>query len=479
MERTLLFLLPALQEVLDENFRQIKYSLFPPLSLLTLAGMTPVRYRILVRDEHVESAEMDDAVDLVAMTVYVSSAERCYELADLYRARGAKVVLGGIHPTTLPFEAAQHADAVCIGPAETVWGQILRDFENGTLQQFYRGRCEGSAALVPPARRDLMNPRAYLVPQTLVTSRGCPHSCSFCYKSSFWGERYYEPRPTAAIERELASFLGRFVFILDDNFLAGRRHAREVFRRLRNGGLLWQAAGSLDVGQQPDYLAEAYDAGCRSLFIGFESLSPDNMRDAAKPINAAANYAEAIRRIHDAGIMVNASFVFGFDGDAPDVFDRTVEFAVANKIETATFHILTPFPGTAAFVRLHAEGRILHRIWSLYDTRHCVFRPRRMTPVQLEEGYWRAYEEFYRYGSILQRAVKLPGGVTAALKRLAYNIGWKKTDRLWATVIRCGLLPAVRPIFEAILARATASRHAATPADQELVVQHPAMDRKV
>jgi radical SAM superfamily enzyme YgiQ (UPF0313 family) len=460
MRPTILFALPALQEALDEDFRQIKYSLFPPLSLLTLAGLTPEdRWRLIVRDEHVESVVVDEDVDLVAITVCISSAERSYDLADLYRSRGAKVVLGGIHPTTLPYEAAQHADAVCVGPAETVWSRILQDFEHGSLQKFYRGTSEGSAALVPPARRDLMNQSAYLVPDTIVTSRGCPHCCTFCYKSSFWGDGYYEARPIAEIERELASFKGRFVFILDDNFLSNRAHARAVFGALGGAGLVWHAAGSLDIARQPGYLDEAHEAGCRSAFVGFESLSPENMRTANKSINAQTDYKEAIRRFHDAGIMINGSFVFGFDCDRPDVFDRTVEFAIENKIETATFHILTPFPGTAAFARMHVEGRILHRIWSLYDTRHAVYRPRHMSLVQLEEGYWRSYEEFYRYGSILRRSWGLPG----TLKRIAYNIGWKKMDRVWAAVIRCGLLPVVRPIVERALTSNSRARSRAIP----------------
>ena len=452
MRHKLLLALPALQEVLAAEFRQLKYSLFPPLSLLTLAGMTPDdRFEIIVRDEHVESVEIDQEVDLVGIQVYVSSAGRAYELADHYRRCGAKVVLGGIHPTTLPHEAAEHADAVCIGPAETVWPQILADFERGELSRFYHGQAAGSAALVPQARRDLMSSAAYLVRNTMVTSRGCPHCCSFCYKGSFWGARYYETRPMADLERELASLDGRFVFFLDDNLLADRRHARDLFRLLRGSGMVWQAAGSLDVASDQQFLDEAYQAGCRSLFVGFESLSSENMRLANKPVNAAADYAEAVRRFHDAGIMVNASFVFGFDCDGPDVFDRTLEFAIGNQIETATFHILTPFPGTAAFAQIEAEGRLLHRNWALYDTRHAVFAPRRMEPGQLEAGYDRAYRDFYRYGSILRRSVGLP----APLKRVAYNVVWRRMDGLWAAIIGGGLLPFVRPLFERVLARNT------------------------
>jgi len=458
MRHRLLLLLPALMEVLAQDFRQIKYSLFPPLGLLTLASMTPEdRYEILVRDEHVEPVDVEGGVDLVAMTVYVSSADRAYKLAEMHRRRGAKVVLGGIHATTLPEEAARHADAVCIGPAEPAWPQILRDFEANALKKFYRARSAGSASLVPPiARRNLMNPAAYLVRNTMVTSRGCPNACDFCYKSSFWGERYYETRPLADIERELDSLEGNFVFFLDDNFMAGRSRTREIFRLLRRSGFVWQAGASLDVARSDGFLEDAYDAGCRSLFVGFESLSSENMRRSNKPANVGIDYAEAVRRFHDAGIMINGSFVFGFDCDSPDVFDHTLDFAVENKIETATFHVLTPFPGTRTFMNMEAEGRILHHNWSLYDTRHAVFRPRRLTPDALEAGYRRAYDEFYRYGSILRRSCGMPG----AVKRILYNVAWKRMDRLWAPVIQHGLLPYVRPIFEHVLARSTRARRA-------------------
>jgi radical SAM superfamily enzyme YgiQ (UPF0313 family) len=336
---------------------------------------------------------------------------------------------------------------VCTGPAETVWPQILDDFERGRLEKFYHGRSEGSAALVPIPRRDLMNPRGYLIRHTMVTSRGCPHACDFCYKSSFWGPRYYEPRPIAEIERELATVDDHLVFFLDDNLLANRQHARALFDVLRGAGIIWQAAASLDVTRDPRYLEEAYDAGCRSLFVGFESLSPEAMRGNNKLVNAAADYAAACRRFHDAGLMINGSFVFGFDSDAPDVFDRTVEFAIENKLLTATFHVLTPLPGTAAFARLEAEGRILHRNWAYYDTDHAVFRPRRMTPEQLEAGHKRACREFITYGSILRRSLGLPG----ALKRIAYNVAWVKIDPLWVAIIRAGLMPFATRVFERVL----------------------------
>ena len=448
MKRRLLLILPSLQQLDNYKFRLIKYSRFPPLSLLTIAGMTPRdKWDILVRDEHIESSEVEGHVDLVGIQTYISCAGRAYALAAYWRARGAKVVLGGLHPTSLPHEAIQHADAICTGPVETVWHDLLEDFEKGRLKGIYRGRCRGSAALVPLPRRDLMNPRAYLIRNTMVTSRGYPHSCDFCYKSSFWGPRYYEARPIAEIERELETVDDGLVFFLDDNLLANRQHARALFDVLRGSRTVWQAAASLDVTRDPSYLDEAYEAGCRSLFVGFESISPENMRDNNKSVNATTNYLEACRRFHDSGIMINGSFVFGFDCDGPDIFERTVEFAIKGKILTATFHVLTPLPGTRAFERLDAEGRILHRKWEYYDTDHAVFHPRHMTPEQLESGHKRAYREFLTYCSIFRRSWGLPG----MAKRLAYNIGWMKVDPLWVAIVRLGLMPYATRIFNRVL----------------------------
>jgi radical SAM superfamily enzyme YgiQ (UPF0313 family) len=299
-----------------------------------------------------------------------------------------------------------------------------------------------------------MNPYAYLIRNTMVTSRGCPHSCDFCYKSSFWGPTYYEARPIAEIERELDTVEDGLVFFLDDNLLANRRHAHALFNVLRGSGIVWQAAASLDVTRDPGYLDQVYEAGCRSLFVGFESISPENMRGNNKGVNATTNYLEACKRFHDSGIMINGSFVFGFDCDGPDVFERTVEFAIKAKILTATFHVLTPLPGTRAFERLEAQGRILHRKWQYYDTDHAVFRPLHMTADQLESGHKRAYRQFLTYSSIIRRSLGLPG----AVKRLAYNIAWMKVDPLWVAIVRLGLMPFATRIFNRVLRARTKTK---------------------
>jgi len=452
LKKTVLFILPALQEVLSQKFRQIKYSLFPPLSLLTLAALVPEeKYNIIVRDEHVEEIFIDEPVDLVLMTVYISSANRAYEISKYYKERGAKIILGGIHPTTLPGEALQYADSICTGPAESVFSEILSDFEQKSLKKYYSGNMNTDLTEVPIARRDLMNKEKYLVPNTLVASRGCLYNCDFCYKKSFWGEKYYKFRPLEDIRKELDTFKQRFVFFLDDNLMGNRVEARKIFSLLKEYNFIWQGAASIDVAYSEGFLKEAYECGCRSLFVGLESLSRENMRHSNKVQNQKYDYEDAIKRFHNAGIMLNGSFIYGLDEDGPDVFEKTVDFAIKNKIETATFHIQTPFPGTKLFEKLENEGRILHRNWEQYDTRHAVYRPEKMSPEKLEEGYWWSYDKFYSYSSIFQRAF----GLNAPLKRLTYNVAWKKMDGFWNIIIKNNYLRFIIPAFEYILGKDT------------------------
>ena len=450
--KTIAFILPALQEVLAQEFRQIKYSLFPPLSLLTLAGTVPAdKYKIIVRDEHVEDIFIDEKVDILVMTVYISSANRAYEISKHYRNRGTKIILGGIHPTTLPEEALQHGDSVCIGPGDFIFPEILEDFENNNLQKIYYGDKSRELSSIPVARRDLMNKNKYLVPNTIVASRGCLYNCDFCYKKSFWGENYYKFRPLEDIKKELDTLKQNFVFFLDDNLMGNRVEARKLFKLLKNYNFTWQAAASIDTAYTPGFLTEAYESGCRSLFVGFESISKDNMKSANKIQNQKYDYEDAIKRFHDAGIMINGSFVYGLDNDGPGVFEETLEFSIKNKIETATFHILTPFPGTKLFKDMEEGGRILHYNWDKYDTRHAVYKPLLMSPKELEKGYWWSYKEFYSYKSIFQRS----SGLTNPLKRLAYNIAWKKMDGIWDFIIKHDFLKYIIPLFEKGLAKST------------------------
>jgi len=458
-------ILPALTEAKSPLFRPIKYSLFPPLGLATLAGYLRDDDEVTIQDEHVETLDVDDTPDLVVIQVYITSARRAYALADHYRRRGAYVVLGGLHVTSLPDEAAAHADTIFIGPGEDTWPAFLADYRAGRPAPLYRSTVRTLAG-VPPIRRDLIKRHLYLVPNSIVVSRGCPHSCDFCYKEAFFqgGKGFY----TQAVDDALAEIdrlPGRHLYFLDDHLFGNVRFATELFEGMRGMGRVWQAAGTVQSVLRPGLLERAVGCGLRSLFVGFETLSSDNLREQGKLQNLNRDYRAAIRRLHDNGVMVNGSFVFGMDGDDESVFDRTVEWAIGEGIETATFHILTPYPGTALHDRMKRDRRILHEDWDLYDTRHTVFRPARLTPDALERGYWRAYESFYEWGSIFRGAWTKPtlGG---AIRHAAYAGGWKKLEPLWDFVIRARRVAAMRPALERVLTAAAGyanGRPAAAP----------------
>ncbi|MFH1037788.1 MAG: radical SAM protein [PVC group bacterium] len=443
-------ILPTLTEAFGPYWRSIKYSLFPPLGLATLASYLEEKDEIEIQDEHVEELRLDDRPDLVAIQVYVTSAYRAYEIADYYRSRGVHVALGGLHVTSLPDEAARHADTIFLGPGEDTWPRFLRDFRAGSPRRRYTSRNRTLIGL-PKMRRELIKRYLYLVPNSIIVSRGCPYHCDFCYKDPFFrGGKSFYTRSVDDVLEEINQLPGRHLYFLDDNLFADRRFALALFERMRGVGRLWQAAATVRSVFDDDLLRKAEQAGLRSLFIGFETLDRASLKEQGKEHNANLNYQEAVRRIHDAGIMINGSFIFGMDNHDESVFGRTVEWAVEAGIETATFHILTPYPGTALYDRMAKQGRLLHRNWDLYDTRHVVYRPAGMTPAALEEGYWRAYRHFYRWGSIMKGANsnKSPAGF---IRHLALAGGWKKSEPLWDWIIRHKQIRRMRPLLESIL----------------------------
>jgi radical SAM superfamily enzyme YgiQ (UPF0313 family) len=472
-------ILPALTEATSPFFRPIKYSLFPPLGLATLAGYLDPDDEVTIHDEHVERLRLDDRPDLVVVQVYITNARRAYAIADRYRARGVRVVLGGLHVTALPEEAAQHADAVFVGPGEDTWPAFLRDLRAGSPGRLYRSSVRTLAEL-PPIRRDLIKRHLYLCPNSIVVSRGCPHTCDFCYKEAFFagGRSFYTQRVDRALA-EIDRLPGRHLYFLDDHLLGDHRFASALFAGMRGMGRLWQAASTVQAVLRPGLVEQAVAAGLRSLFVGFETLSPANLAGHGKHQNLGRDYAAAIRRLHGLGVMVNGSFVFGMDDDDAGVFDRTVEWAVGHGIETATFHILTPYPGTGLHARMEAEGRMLHRDWELYDTRHVVYRPARLSPSELERGYWRAYRDFYRWGSIV-RGASTKAAWGDRLRHVAYAGGWKKFEPAWDLVIRARRASTMLPVLETVLAafgRRAGARDGATvlssPRDRQA---EPALD---
>ncbi len=451
------FILPALTEATSPFWRPIKYSLFPPLGLATLAAFLGADDEATIVDEHVQPLNITDTPDLVVIQVYITNAYRAYRIADRYRAAGAFVALGGLHVTALPHEAAAHADAIFLGPGEQTFPQFLNDFRKGRPARVYRSAAGRTLADLPPVRRDLIDRRLYLVPNSIVVTRGCPEHCDFCYKDAFFqgGRSFYTQHVDAAL-REIARLPGRHLYFLDDHLLGDRRFARTLFDGMRGMDRLFQGAATVDSILRDDTIEHAAAAGLRSLFVGFETLTPGNLARHNKRQNLGRDYTRVTDRLHSLGIMINGSFVFGMDDDDGDVFARTVDWAIEHGITTATFHIQTPYPGTALFERMRAEGRIVHTDWDLYDTRHVVYRPARLTADALENGYRWAYDEFYRWGAIA-RAAAAHGTMKHQAKHFFYAVGWKKFERAWNVVIRARQLGAMTPLLESVLSKVTAA----------------------
>jgi radical SAM superfamily enzyme YgiQ (UPF0313 family) len=456
-------ILPALTEATGPYWRPIKYSLFPPLGLATLAAyLAPGDHAIIV-DEHVQSITLDDAPDLVIIQVYITNAYRAYKLADHYRSQGAFVCLGGLHVTSLPDEAALHADAIFLGPGEQTFPKFLQDFRAGTPQPVYASSTGRTLERIPPIRRDLIQRTRYLVPNSIVVTRGCPQHCDFCYKDAFFqgGRGFYTQRVDDALA-EIARLPGRHLYFLDDHLLGDRRFAESLFSGMRGMGRVFQGAATVDSILRGDLIERAAEAGLRSIFVGFETLTPENLRRSNKRQNLGRDYKAVADRLHSLGIMINGSFVFGMDDDNEDVFRRTVDWAVEHGITTATFHIMTPYPSTQLHARMQREGRMLTRDWNLYDTRHVVYRPAQLQPEKLKAGYDWAYREFYRWSSIAQASLH-HGTLKHQAKHFFYAAGWKRFETLWDVLIRARQLTRITPVLEAVLSKVTRDNPAPPP----------------
>jgi radical SAM superfamily enzyme YgiQ (UPF0313 family) len=466
-------ILPALTEATSPYWRPIKYSLFPPLGLATLAAYLGPDDEAVIVDEHVEPLRIDDEPDLVLIQVYITNAYRAYRIADHYRARGVFVGLGGLHVTSLPEEAAPHADVIFLGPAEQTFPQFLREFRDGRPQPMYVSTTGRTLERVPPIRRDLIRRSRYLVPNSIVVTRGCPQHCDFCYKDAFFqgGRGFYTQRVDDALA-EISRLPGRHLYFLDDHLLGDRRFAQALFDGMRGMRRLFQGAATVDSILRGDLIERAAEAGLRSIFVGFETLSPKNLAGSNKRQNLGRDYQAVANRLHSLGIMINGSFVFGMDDDDQDVFRRTVDWAIEQGLTTATFHIQTPYPGTRLYARMLCEGRIVTSDWDLYDTRNVVYRPARLQPEALKAGYDWAYREFYRWSSIA-RASLCHGTLKHQAKHFFYASGWKKFEPLWDLMIRVRQLRQVTPLLEGVLSKVTRQSAAKLPPHRHADEQQP------
>ncbi|MCC7374864.1 MAG: B12-binding domain-containing radical SAM protein [Verrucomicrobiales bacterium] len=383
----------------------------PNLGLLRVAALTPQGWEVSIVDEKVETLNLQQDVDLVGITSMTPTAPRAYQLADHFRSRGAKVVLGGMHASKMVEEALGHADAVLVGEAEGLWPRLVADFEQGQLAPVYQhqGPLPDLGAMPAPDWNRYRDKR-YLPVHFVETTRGCPIDCDFCSVTSAFGGRYRN-RPLEDVLTELRGLkpfdglltLKNCVFFVDDNIVANRAYAREFLTRIADLGLKWFGQASMNITRDDEILRLCQRSGCVGLFVGFESLSEETLRSVGKRVNHPERYLEVVQKLHDHGIGVDASFVFGFDTDGPDVFDRTLEFSLKAKLDIAYFSILTPYPGTRLHAQFKAENRLLSEDWSLYDGARVVYRPKTMTADQLLEGYHRSLKELYRLPSIVSR----------------------------------------------------------------------------
>ena len=443
-------ILPALTEAKSPYWRPIKYSLFPPLGLATLAAYCSPDDEIDLQDEHVEELRTDDRPDLVVIQVYITNAYRAYALADHYRAKGVYVCLGGLHVSSLPDEAMLHADSIFIGPGEDTFPQFIQEFKNRRPRKIYINS-KRDITTIPPVRRDLIKRHLYLVPNSIVVSRGCPHHCDFCYKDAFFegGKSFYTQRVDAALA-EIDRLPGRHLYFLDDHLLGNQKFATALFDGMKGMNRLFQGASTIDAILRGDLIEKAAAAGLRSIFVGFETLSEVNLSQSNKKQNLGRDYEEAIRRLHSLGVMINGSFVFGLDDDTKDVFKRTVDWGVKNALTTATYHILTPYPGTRLYSQMEKDKRLLHKQWDRYDTRQVVYKTKGLSEDELKKGYDWAYRSFYSWSNIWKASMQHEQ-LKHSLRHFAYAGGWKKFEPVWNFMIKTKGLNKMLPLLETIL----------------------------
>lgn len=425
-----------------------KHVLTPTLALTSIAAATPSNWDVGYWDENLLQGPppCEPVPHVVGITVHLTFARRAYELAAWYRAHGSIVVLGGLHVLSCPEEALRHADAIAIGDGVQLWPQILADIDNGTLQSRYDADYARPYKLDPPARRAILPRDSFLTTTSVIATRGCHNRCGFCYLSTDGLHMPYRMRAVEQVAQEIIADAQPYTVFIDNNLGSRPDYLRALCAALAPLGIIWSAAVTIDVTDDPSLVRDMARSGCTGVFVGFESLNAGNLSDARKRTPAPDDYARRVDLLHRYGIQVNGSFVLGFDHDTPDVFEKTVRWIEANRLECATFHILTPYPGTPLFRQFEAEGRILHRDWDKYDTAHVVFQPKHMTCEQLDEGYAWCYDTLFSHRSIWRRR---PTDRSAVMAYLAMSYLYKRSNRFWHVLIKHRLTAIVwRPLIE-------------------------------
>jgi radical SAM superfamily enzyme YgiQ (UPF0313 family) len=379
------------------------------LAIPTLTSITPPEHEIRVFDENIEDIDYTWKADLAGITVRTMFAQRAYAISETYRTRGAKTVLGGIHPSMCPEDALPHCDSVVIGEAEETWHAVLQDAENGHLKRLYKAHKFADLGAAPITDRSSLSKKRYLL-DIVQTTKGCPFHCEFCSVHAFDGQRIRSKtieqviREIQGINSSHATYKKKnAIFFADDNIIADKAFAKQLFLALQPYKINWMCQASINISQETELLELMRDSGCGAVFIGFESICDENLAMMHKGINQRYKYIEAIRKIQSYGLLVHSSFILGYDFDSQATFDELINFIRESNLLMPLINILTPFPGTKLFKRLEEEGRILHKDWSKYDTQHVVFLPARMSPEDLLQGYRKVVRSVYSFDSILRK----------------------------------------------------------------------------
>ena len=373
-----------------------------------LAAVTPKNHSIKMVNDGVEKIDFDSDADLVAMTTFTRSAPRTYAIADEFRKRGKKVVLGGWHASALPDEAKQHADSVVIGEGEDTFPQLLKDLERKELKAFYEQEKPPDLNSVPLLTRKERKPyqlSSFL--QSIEISKGCPVGCNFCSISYRKFGNIHRTKSIENVIRELRTIPQKIIIFSDPSLTTNPNYTKQLFREIKGLNKIFTCEGNASVlGRDDELLRLAAEAGCILWYVGFESINQETINSIGKSTNKVENYKNVIKKIHDYGMSLEAALMFGFDTDGPDVFDNTLETIQDWEIDSIDFSTLTPYPGTPLFSQLEKEGRILTREWEIYDSAHVVFKPKQMTPKELYDGVHRMRKEFYTPLKTLKRTTK-------------------------------------------------------------------------
>ena len=425
-----------------------KHVLTPTLALTSIAAATPPHWEVRYWDENLlQGTPPNNPVPhVVGITVHLTFAKRAYALAAWYRAQGSLVILGGLHVLSCPDEALEHADAIAIGDGVQLWPRILNDIETDSLASRYEADFSRPYSHDPPARRTILPRASFLTTTSMIATRGCHNRCGFCYLSTEGLHMPYRMREVEQVIDEIRADRQPYTVFVDNNLGSRPAYLRALCMAMRPLQIIWSAAVTIDITDDPTLVRDMALSGCTGVFVGFESLNGGNLSDSRKRTPAPEDYARRVAVLHRYGIQVNGSFVLGFDHDRPDVFERTVAWIEANRLECATFHILTPYPGTPLFRQLEAQGRILHRDWDKYDTAHVVFQPRHMSGEELDRGYAWCYDNLFSHRSIWKRR---PADRSAVPAYLAMSYLYKRSNRFWHLLIKNRLTgPIWRPLIE-------------------------------